>query len=266
MASNYAIEYRPNLQTELFILWPSMRSRPKPGARIVFFKRQNKDIVFVSWATVADALDTPEEGAAYLVAAAQQFDKPRSLKVLGGSLQKTRRFLDPGFHFKRQLVALSDSDFDTIINDKPDIARSVFRFLFHALPLVVQSAFVQEHAELFPRQQRQNYEYDRLADALVLYLEQRIGEAIQLTDQFVRTYPIDIPKFPMLADLRVSSGDTEDAIPFGKEVLVLAEFGRTSPLFNNTNGGDTLLAECRKQLSSTVSTQERRRRWTDLIF
>ena len=142
----------------------------------------------------------------------------------------------------------------------------MFRLLFHALPLVIQSAFVREHADLFPQQERRSYRYDQLAEALVAYLEQRVGGAIQLADQFVRSYPTDIADFPKLADLRTSAGDGTGSIPLGREVVSVADLGSTSPLFAPAPARVALLAECRKQLNASERKQDRRRRWTDPIF
>jgi hypothetical protein len=243
-----------------------MRSRPKSGAKLVLFQRQDNDILFVARAMIVSAPEKPAEGEKYTVEFIERFDSPRSLTVLGGSLQKTRRFLAPGFHFKKWLVALSNADYQTIVEDRPDVTRSVFRLLFHALPPVVQSAFVREHAELFPQQERRSYRYDRLAEALVLFLEQRVGGAIQLADQFVRSYPTNVPDFPSLSDLSASAGDGTGSIPLGREVVSVADLGRTSPLMARAADRVSLLAECRNQLNSGSRQEERRRRWTDPIF
>lgn len=266
MAGIYAIESSAISPEGWFVLALPMRSRPQSGARLVLFERLNNDILFVARTTIGSAPEKPEEGEKYIVGSIELFDSPRSLTVLGGSLQKTRRFLDPGFHFKKWLVALSDADYQTIVEDSPDVTRSVFRLLFHALPLVIQSAFVREHAELFPQQERRSYKYDLLAEALVAYLEQRVGGALQLADQLVRSYPTDITDFPRLADLRASAGDGSGSIPFGQEVVSVADLGSTSPLFASATNRVALLAECRNQLTSSVREQDRRRRWTDPIF
>lgn len=266
MAGAYAIESSAIAPEGWFVLELPMRSRPKAGARLVLFERRDNDILFVARMTIVSAPERPEGGEKYIVKSVERFDTPRLLTVLGGSLQKTRRFLDPGFHFKKWLVALSDADYQTIVKDSPDVTRSVFRLLFHALPLVIQSAFVREHAELFPQQERRSYRYDRLAEALVLFLEQRVGGAIQLADLFVRSYPTNIPDFPRVVDLRASAGDGAGSIPFGREVVSVADLGSTSPLFAPATDRVALLAECRNQLTFSVRDQDRRRRWTDPIF
>lgn len=266
----YAIE-EDAVQRDLFVLDRPTRSRPKSGAKLILFVREEEEVMFTGTSVVKVAPEPgqAEHGSKYQVGEVIRFDDPRSLVELAGSLQRTRHFLEPWEDCKGWLLALSKQDFDTISGNAPAMARSIYRMLFHALPLPIQASFVQQHAKLFPTGRRITFGYDKLAGALIEFLEETLGESWTLFDQFIATYPADVEGMPKLAELWLTSGSANTsisagAIRFGSDIQELHDIlGRV--VSSDTDRKLTLLHECREQLLSK-SPDDWRRRWTDRIF
>lgn len=270
MAYAYAIE-RDMIHGDSFGSYRPTRCRPKRGACLLLFIRKQEEILFTAQGVVTEA---PEPGreehvSKYTIGDIESLVKPRSLVELAGSLQHTRHFLEPWEGFRGWLIAMSKQDFETVVADEPAMARSIFRMLFHALPLSIQASFVQQHANLFPGGRRVSFRYERLAEALIDYLECTLGECRTLFEEFISTYPDEIEGIPQLNELWLMSGDAETktrkkAIQFGVDVQDLHKIlGRFS--LAETDEGFALFRECRKWLEY-ARDREWRRQWTDQIF
>lgn len=129
-------------------------------------------------------------------------DQP--LRRLGGSLARVTNFLEPERHFRRHVVAFYDPD-DLLVIKLGSVAvyRTVFRYLFAALPYSVRADFVSRHAERFvggsvPRIR----EYRELAPLLVDYVERHLAEIFVLLRSIRRRYEsIQARDLPPLDDL-----------------------------------------------------------------
>ena len=183
-----------------------------------------------------------------------------------GSLQRTRHFLEPWDDFKSWIVALSRQDWRTIHDYVVAIDRSIYRSLFHALPLEMQAEFGRQHADLFPNGRR--LRYTRLAETLIAYLEDTLAEHWQLFGALQAKYPSNLEGMPPLEQLWLTNGNgsarlRSGGIRFGSDVIALhGILGRlVSP---SPDAGSSLLAECRTQLETADPGDGRE--WTDQIF
>jgi hypothetical protein len=245
------------------------------------FKRESKDLMFVGQSSVLEAsrLAVSEGGAESQInkvqfAPIEEFESPRPLREMAGSLQRVYRYLDPNRHFARQVNALQRDDYETIAKASIEIPRSIFRYLFSALPLPIQSEFVRTYPGSFPSTaQGFVHVYAELARELLTFLESRVRVPIQLLASVASAYgTIERAKVPQVREWWLAPGeDTEDKvspkrqvrIPVGAAAETAASVLEQTSLFEPNTRNVSVLEECRKELA-TFEGQERR--WRDPVF
>lgn len=251
------------------------------GDLIVVFSRDESDVQFRGTCKVTDTRDRPGEtsdsGQTIIVRSVSvseviELQSIQSLKVLSGSLEKVYRYLEPERHFGRNIVKLSQSDYETVTEGRIFIARSIFRSLFSALPIAVQAAFVQAHIEAFPLSSDGAVKnYDALATLLVRFLEDRLTEPLEMLSRITDLHGADDSvRLPNLNTLRLCSGQDPDgkripSVAFGATCLAAKRVKDTNPLFVVTQGEVSYLTECYSQLNNIDSATEGKT-WTDPIF
>jgi hypothetical protein len=202
------------------------------------------------------------------------FDAPRPLREIAGSLQRVYRYLDPGRHFSRKVNALRRDDYRAIVDGKVEIPRSIFRYLFSALPLAVQSEFVRTYPGSFPRT-AQGYvtQYSALCRELFTFLDTRVRVPLQLLADTAAAYATirraGVPSFavwrllPEVDGGEVSHFGVQRSIPFGATALEASRMTEANPLFGGASSRGILLAECRRELEELDGKE---RRWRDPVF
>lgn len=246
MPSFYAID-KAAIDGEVVVVIEG-RCRPDEGSSALLFERAGGDINFLARASIVrpiyETLPSGRKGPGrFELEDFSEIGEERPLSALAGSLEKTRFFLEPERHFKQVITSLSYRDFETIISGKVDMARSIFRMTFHALPLPLQAQFVLEHADLYPafEGRSHHFNYPALAATLLNFFEERFGAGFELLQLLEGAYPASLEGVPPLQELYVSEGeDVEggtDSIPVGRGTLTLLSFSRESFVFRGLPGG-----------------------------
>jgi hypothetical protein len=266
MSEAYAID-KAFITDDLFDPESPTRTRPRVGASVLLFERvDQEDLAFIGTATVIDTAVEPvirsvtgrtvedlRAAPPYQLSAVTTFEEPRSLISLGGSLQRTRDFLDPATRFRSPIVPLSTQDQMTIVENEIDMGRSVFRILFHALPLEIQAAFVRDHAALYPSlTQNENYDYAVLSTALVQYLTAKLNLCFDALAMLQDAYPQEIAGIPAFNELYVGPGSEEPKVPAADSESAARTESETATSTLDT-GGEVAAEQTRELASREIS-------------
>ena len=285
-SSAYAIDRDFVEQVTVSMELGGPRPQLRKGNAIVVFDRHDGSLDFVgtsniissSIENVSDArLDLQKNVVTF--GEIRMFDKPRPLNTIAGSLHRVYRFLEPQKHFKRRVNALSSQDYKTIVDYSLEIPRSIFRYLFSAIPLAIQSEFVRTYPRSFPLTAEGHIEsYGELADELISFLDNRVGATLRLLTDVALAYEgITHAEIPPLSSLHLAPGRSEQfsrsrpvsenvtvgMIAFGISALGARRLITTNRLFGGGEIRQELLEECKAQLAEYEGKE---RRWTDPVF
>lgn len=198
------------------------------------------------------------------------FSKPRRLSVLAGSLEKVYRFLEPERHFRRCIVALPKSDFATIVEERVDVYRTVFRYLFSALPLEIQTEFIRTNTSILPSKPgRKIRNYSELAPRIVSFFEGQVGETLSLLARIPTAYrKIHVDDLPSLKKLYMASEDAKETVAFGEITTDAEKLLKSNPIFASETDSKPLLQECKNQLSKILISESVHiwKKWNENLF
>jgi hypothetical protein len=238
------------------------------GNDLIAFVRKHREVSFLGTSKVertkiagSDEAPIRLEG----VSEVSSFSEPRTLAVLAGSLKKVYRFLEPERHFQRPIVALSVDDFETITTGQVDLFRTVFRYLFSALPFEVQAEFTKMHAASIPsRSEGRVWEYPDLAKAIVSFFGERVRGTMRLLAQLATVHQdIKISDLPAFRTLHLESN--AEVISLGETATAAQRELEHNVLFASRGEGQPLLHEATKQLDVNED-RELWRRWDETLF
>lgn len=281
MPRHFAIEDTLAAEGTFKVPFGPFRPRIERGDHLITFRRLEDDIEFVatcralsiSDAVLRDEEQEPRRIRAIEISEIEELEKPRSLVVHAGSLEKVYRFLDPTRHFRSKIVNLSEADFKNLVAGRIFMARSVFRYLFTALPLAVQSDFVRQYAEEFPLSTQGTVNsYNTLAPMLVKFISERLTDPLSILSRIAALHEelseanVPVPPIQTLQlvneDQRGTVGRTR--IRLGQTCSVAASVLMTNRFFAEADGEQPLFREAMSQLRDALEEEERR--WDDPIF
>ena len=276
---HYAIDSKLTDSIQFEIKLKPFVARLEAGDRFVVFERKD-EIVFVAKGEVVSIADRieAEEGSSepvtvrlVQISEVEPLDEPRSLIVVAGSLEKIYRYIDPQRHFiGRNILKLSKNDFQTIDTGRLYLSRSVFRFLFSALPVALQAEFVRQHIEqmsLSPDGEIQAY--GELAPLIVEFVSDRISEPLQMMNQIATLHKKLGNVAPPIQDLYLTTDEDlearkTDPIAFGRTATASTGIMGAKSLFPTDQIDESLLSEARELLMEIDDNEERK--WQDPIF
>ena len=263
-----AIENNPGL-----MLNGTFRPYLMEGEQLVVFRRSEGSVFFFATTKVESVEELGTASSPYQsvsLSGLKPFDRERELSVLAGSLAKVYRFLYPERHFRRAYVRLSPEDYRTIVEDAVDLDRSVFRYLFEALPWGLRAHFVSTclDSDTFSSDGRVK-DYRQISRALLDYLDGPFLQFAKLLTSMSQQFNElqGIRNLPALSKLTVSDGE-QGSIELGQVVPRLREIA-ASRLFSETTFGPALIEEAREKLESptgTENTASYHRTWNETIF
>ena len=281
MAKAYFAVRASEIQSQRFL---NRLGRSKPtlrqGDAILLFNKQGEEgLQFVSKATVltANLVDQNEARTQQVgISEPEGLTKPISLRAIAGSLRKVYRFLNPERHFRRSIIKIPFADFETIANNRVDQDRSIFRYLFSALPFELQTDFLTNYGNDAGIDDRGVVGgYEQLSRSILEYFEEEITQCFDALEWCRRSFkPLeDIRDMPSMNQLVLTSSDGEDAtIPLGRILSATSGVSSGNSLFSEVAGERSLLSEAREQLRRSESTESsnsptnRRRVWNETIF
>lgn len=241
--------------------------RFRPGLRLVIFERLNTEVLFVAVAAVTEVERIQDEIPLEQVtlAKADVFKKARELRVLAGSLEKVYRFLTPERHFRRNVVALSSRDFSTIVQGRIDVARSIFKYVFAAIPFRMQAEFASIYSKLAPDGRARTY--TSLAPLLMTYVVHHLSTPLQQLERIRELYGgIDLLEKPALESLVVGEEDDgRSDIPLGRAIEESTRFLNQTQLLRPRGDRPPLLDDCRRELL-LAHKEDEDCRWNEKIF
>ena len=242
------------------------------GNDLIGFEREHDNVYFLGTSRVK-SVEEKEFGGIRLyvvkVDVLADFSKPRRLSVLAGSLEKVYRFLEPERHFRRRIVGLSKDDYQTIVEERVDLNRSIFRYLFSALPLELQTEFIRMHSDILPlKSEAKIRDFSALASAIVSFFNSRLRETLELMGHLRSTYDkLGVKGIPPLKKLFLASGNLEDMVAFGEVVIDMDDLLRTNSLYAPRTSNITLLEKCMKLVEQEdIKSMRWKRRWNETIF
>lgn len=244
------------------------------GSGLIGFERENDDVYFLGTSRVESAEEKESNGIRRCTVKVDEltdFSRPRRLSVLAGSLEKVYRFLDPDRHFRRNIVGLPKSDYQAIVEERIDLNRSIFRYLFSALPLDIQTEFIRSHIEVLPARSGEKIrDYSELAVAMISFYERKVREPLDMCARTAKIYSqIDASNMPPLQRLELTSGDMDRSVDFGRSVLDIAVLLGENPIFSPVFDNESLLQEC-KSLTADIDSMNtktlRTRKWNETLF
>jgi len=243
----------------------------------IVYQRIGDEVSFLGTTSVASATTQPGEESDRQVVnfgVLHQFSEKRQLSVLAGSLKKVYKFLAPERHFRRAVVKISREDFTAISKNEIDINRSVYRYLFSALPIELRADFVRRNINQFALSP-QGYitNYQRICPQLIQYYSTQIEDSFDLINLVVRQFGSmrGLAGLRPLADLILTDGRGQNGVQFGRVAEDISGFMERSPIFAERAGNPRLIDESAKQIAlnddPTGPTQTmRQREWNDPIF
>jgi len=252
------------------------RTRVEPNSIAVIYQRTTGDVKFVGIVIVESVRESSEGDARLQVITLSEslpFPEPRELSVLAGSLEKVKYFLAPERHFKRSVLKLSRKDFRSIVNLTIDIHRSVFRYLFSALPLELQADFIRQHIDSIPLSSNGTViDYEPIAPLLVKYYQNHVRNSFELVDLVVKKFSeMDVEGFTHLNSLMLTDSNGENTIHFGRDSEIVSGLFSQNALFAKGEDRGTLVEEALMQIEGEGQIMAKtppsvRRRWNDTLF
>lgn len=248
-------------------------AQPKPikGSKLIIFEKDlsRKEMFFLGTSEVLETEKFEKEDEIFLIVKIdepREFDEPRDLLVLAGSLRKVYRFLQPHLHFQRKIVALDKYDFQTIVNNEIDLSRSIFQYIFSSLPLNIKGEFMRIHSEKMSLTAKGTIaDYNNILDVLINFIEERVASVFELFCDMASTHE-DLqnksPNIPKLKTLTLAKGDTKMEIPFGIVAKSVSDFLHTNQIFRR-KGIEKLLLE---ETELAIGDLEDYKKWDDQIF
>lgn len=204
--------------------------------RVVVFVRKNQQVRFVGSTSVASRKQIAKSRLAQVeFHPCSYFKKPLDLRVVGGTMLKVERVLTPEWHFRRDIVALLEWDFETIKKRRVDHSRTFFRYVFAALPIGLKGEFLSAYRHTHGLGIGGVVDtYRELAPALLSFLWLRLGTTFDLMEQVRSLYnKIDMPDLPKLDDLVLGTDVQGDCdMPLGRIIAKILSFRSDSPLFS----------------------------------
>src|SRR6266404_1189935 len=250
----FALDRRKIQDGKIRVRLGAFRPRFVKGDAILSYKRNAEDIIFTEQ-MIAEAVKEQEEKDGNFqttsVGKPVGLDGGRRLAVLAGSLQKVYRFLHPERHFRQGFARLTQDDYETIIHNAADVERSVFRYLFSALPFQVQTDFVSSHfGEDIITSDGHVKDYALLSKELLRYFKTRVETFVFLLTACEKTFSEmkGVKNLPSINRLVIQNPEDREAFEIGRlarEFRGLAE----NSLFSEKPGVPPLLAEALAQLS-----------------
>src|SRR6266446_1488605 len=264
----FAVDKRKFANGQIRLKLGAFRPRLGRDDALLIYERREDDLIFTAYTTVESVQEQEEDAGRFQTASAAQLsavDGERRLSVLAGSLEKVYRFLDPERHFRRGIVRLSREDYETIIENAIDIDRSIFRYLFTALPLQVQVDFLSSQPlEEHLAKDGIIRDYEGPCKSLLKYFDERVDPFVNLIANFERAFSElgEVKNLPRLEHLQFYSPETRETVEFGTVARTLKDLAHNS-LFIEKSGVARLLSEAADQLGSTRKKQSPRRKWNE---
>jgi hypothetical protein len=279
MARNYfAVRHDAVTGQSLFTRFGRSRPRLSKDDSVVLYEKSGRKVDFIGTAAVESVQSEESKGTnigqEITLTRLQRFPEERPLTCLAGSLQKVYRFMTPERHFQRAIVKLTHADFEAIAQYRIDLHRSIFRYLFSALPIELQADFVRlcvREFRLSPNGEVTQYEH--LCPLILSYYTDHVGAPFQLIQAVAREFGrLDgINGVGELDDLYLADGATENRIQLGSVAWRISGLIETNALFATEPAAPNLIQETHSQLeedqAATRRTEpERQRRWKDRLF
>lgn len=249
------------------------RPRLAKGNDLIGFEKQSKGVCFLGTSKVIDTKDLRGEDVTIRLVTFErltEFPEPRLLSALAGSLARVYRFLEPERHFRHRIVALTKGDFQTITEKRIDPNRSIFRYLFAALPLEMQTDFIRLNAGIMPSKAASRIEdYSALAQRIVSFFEERVRKTLELLASVPAAHAkIHAAALPSLKDLYFVSHDTKEELAFGEATVAAQRLLQSNLLFAPEHDSKPLLQECSYQLKTSLLSKEKSifKRWNETLF
>ena len=238
------------------------------GVELILFEKDSKQIFFTGTSEVIEVKTVKKEEAFFQIVKIDEpklFEKELDLAVFAGSLKKVYRYLEPYKHFQRRIVALDQDDFETIVNKKLCMSRTIFRYLFSSLPLEIQTEFFNEyHKEMHCDPNGIIKDYSLALRYLIEYFKERIVSLFGLFAQFNDIYDKfqeNNNEVPELSKLSLASGDMDEQIWFGRAVKEAKRLFKSNAILSEGEAEKSLLEKTNPYLD-----EERNRKWKDPIF
>ena len=229
------------------------RARLVRGAECVVFSADWQGGKFLGTAQVTEVRDTTEGERRVQLAqfsSITPFDHPRELSVIGGSLDKVKYVLEPQRHFKRNILKISRRDFSTITANEVDVRRSVFRYLFAALPMAVQTVFLQgENVDLEKFYADEGASRQGLDEAILSFMKNDVLPQFELVAGVAyATANINVRGMPSVRELVMTDGRGENPVALGRLSGDVGALLRVNALFSEGGNRPPLLAEGMRQI------------------
>jgi hypothetical protein len=236
---------------------------------LILFERAEQSVLFIGRTSVLQA-ETLDREAVQSVSFKQitPFEEERELTALAGSLERVYRFLHPERHFRRKIVRLPEQDFQTIVHNKIDVHRSIFRYLFSALPIELRADFVRRHIDLYPLTHKGEVKgYAELCPRLIEYYREYVSGSFNLIHLAVQQFHKlqGIHQLGRLSEFVLTDGSAENPIGFGDTAQRIFQI-----LSDNTVFREEMLllrkAESELTLETEAVATQQAREWRDPIF
>lgn len=266
----YAINNELLFQNSFKVKIGPAQPKPVKGNKLIIFdKHFEKKVFFIGTSEVLETRTINKEGESFFIVKIddqKEFDEPRELFVIAGSLKKVYRFIHPERHFRRMIVALDWEDYQTIIENQIDVTRSVFRYLFSCLPNHIQIEFIKTSYEGIGIDSKNLInDYSKACEQLIKFYQERIGGAFRILSDFYRIHKQvedSISKVPGLKSLQLVGRDENVVVPLGELTEKARNFFISSNVFRDQNNNIALLSE----VNSYLDKDEGLRKWQDPIF
>jgi hypothetical protein len=225
----------------------------KKEDKLVVFEREPDDVYFIGTAEIIEVEDIRKEQSFFQIShisSLEKFPSVRKLSVLAGSLEKVYRFLEPAKHFKRKIVAISDNDLMTILNNEIDIFRTISRYFFSILPFGAKMDFINENRDVLSlTRQNELCNYNSFAGIILTFFQENIWNGLKKLENLKVVFSqIEGNDMPKLEDLVLSSDENNEKVFLGKTLLEAVTILNKNPFFVQLEG-ETLFDECRRQLA-----------------
>lgn len=242
-----------------------MRPRVSKNDKIIAFERTKPEILFIGTTEVTDVSRLTERIQKIKVSPMEEFNYARKLSQLAGSLERVKNYLYPYKHFERRdIIAISPRDYNTIQLDRLDEKRTVFRYLFASLPISLKSDFVRLYPHILVNNRISNYEL--AAQAIIEYFEETINPILQRLSQiYVSVQQLETTGI-RAQQLVLGSDEVRKDISFGISALLTHELIGRNELFSSKGRGE-LLGKCLEVMSQSEDKNNKwSKQWNDEIF
>lgn len=229
------------------------RARLVRGAECVVFSADSQDGKFIGITQVIQVRETTDGDRRIQFAEftdITRFEHAREFSVIAGSLDRVKNVLEPHRHFTRSVLKVSPRDYATIVENEVDVPRSVFRYLFAALPMEIQTAFLQqENVDLAKFYGGAGSVMKGLDEAILSFMQKRVLPQFELVAGVASAIArLNVRALPPIRELMMTDGRGEQPVALGSLSEGVARMLRENALFSEGSNRPQLLSEAMHQI------------------